>query len=152
MALVHETIHIKAPLDRVFEFVVDYKQFPRWQTNLLEVKDVTGVPGTVGFTYKGFFKALDRRMEGTFKITKVERPRFIEEFGTIVGGGKMLTTTTFETTPESGTLVTFKVEYILGVDIPETERIVLEHSLERGLRYATETLKELIEVRVPVPA
>ena len=71
----------------------------------------------------GFFKALDRRMEGTFKIAKVERPRFIEELGTIVGGGKMLTTTWFETTPESGTLVTFKVEYSLGSDIPETERI-----------------------------
>ena len=46
MAIIHETVHIKAPVERVFEFVIDYKQFPRWQANLLEMKDVTGVPGT----------------------------------------------------------------------------------------------------------
>ena len=153
MTIVHETVHIKAPVEQVFEFVTDYKLFPRWQTNLLEVKDIVGIPGTVGFTYKGYFKALDRRMEGTFRIAKAERPRFIEEQGTIVGGGKMITTTTFDATPDGGTLLTFSVEYDLGPQIPSgPERIVLEHSLERGLRYATETIKELIEVKVPVLA
>jgi len=153
MTSVRETVHIQAPVERVFEFVIDYTKFPQWQPNLIEVKEPIGTPGVVGFTYKGLFKALDRKMEGTFTIAKIERPRFIEEKGTVVGGGTMLTTIVFETAPDAGTFLTFTVEYELGPSIPVgTEKKLFEHSLERGLRYATETLKELIEVKVPVLA
>jgi len=150
---VRETVHIQAPVERVFEFVADYKKYPQWQPNLIEVKDPIGTPGTVGFAYKGFFKALDQKMEGTFKVAKIERPRFIEEQGTIVGGGTMLTTMVFDTAPDAGTALTFTIQYELGPTIPVgPERTLIEHSLERGLRFATETLKEIIEVKVPVLA
>ena len=56
MAIVHETVHIKVPVERVFEFVIDYKLFPRWQTNLLEVKDVTGITRNRRLHLQGFLQ------------------------------------------------------------------------------------------------
>jgi len=149
---IRETVNIHAPLQRVWDFVTDYKRFPEWQTSVYEIKDVIGEPGKVGFGYTALFKAYGKPLKGTFKIIKAELPRFIEEQG-IFPEGKMLTTMVFESTPDGFTSLTFTVNYefephfLDGVVKP-----VFERKLESELRIAIETLKELIEVPVPVLA
>jgi uncharacterized protein YndB with AHSA1/START domain len=152
MGYVRETVYIQAPIERVWEFVTDYKRFPEWQTNVFEIKDVDGTPGTVGFAYTAFFKAFGKPLEGKFKIIKAERPRYIEEQG-IFADGKMLTTTVFESTPEGFASVTFTVDYEFAPSfLISFDRPMFEHYLERELKFANETLKQLLELPVPVLA
>ena len=51
MGHIRESVHINAPIDRVWALGIDHARWPEWQTNLVEIKDFSGVPGQPGFRY-----------------------------------------------------------------------------------------------------
>ncbi|HET7727619.1 MAG TPA: SRPBCC family protein [Candidatus Limnocylindrales bacterium] len=151
MGHVRDVVDIHAPIERVWDFIVDYARWPEWQTNLIELRDFGGVPGTVGFTYTAVYKGLGRRLEGRFEVTVSEPPRLLEEKGHLPGTGEAKSSTLLEATPDGGTTVTFTLDYqmtggFLG-DI--ADRLVFEHAMERDFHTSGLTMKELIEAAVP---
>lgn len=152
MGHIREAAHINAPIERVWEFLVDYRRWPEWQTNVVEVEERGGVPGEVGFTYLGVYKALGRRLETHSEITRSERPRLIEEKGTMPGGGQMTMLSTLEPAPDGGTNLEFMLDYELGSGFLAgvADKLVFERSIERDTRHSTENLIALIESEAPV--
>jgi len=152
MGHIRETVYVHAPIDRVWKFATDPARFAEWQTNVLEIKDVVGLPGEVGSSYAAIYRALGRKIEARAKVTKAESPRFLEEKGHMPGTGEYTATTVLESTPDGGTAVTFTMDYTMGASFIAglADRFLFERSIERDIRHSNENLKELIEAETPV--
>ena len=152
MGHIRETVHINAPIERVWKFINDYERVPEWQSNVLEIKDVTGVPGEVGFIYVSELRALGRKFDSETKITKSEAPRFLEQKFHMPGTGEAVSTSVLESTPDGGTASTFTMDYKMGTAFLGglADRFLFERSIERDIRHSNENMKELIEAEVPV--
>jgi uncharacterized membrane protein len=149
---IKETIFINAPVEKVWEFMVDYRRAPEWQSNVVEVKEFDGTPGEPGFAYTAVYKAMGRRLESRSTIVRSERPRFLEEEGSMAGNGKVTMLNTLETTREGGTALTFTLEYDVGSFFLAgvADKLVFERSIERDVRHSSENLKALVEAERPV--
>jgi uncharacterized membrane protein len=154
MGHIREVLSIQAPVERVWEFLADYARAPEWQSNVIEVKDFEGTPGEVGFSYTAIYKAMGRRMESRSTITGAERPGFLEEKGSMPGGGEVTMTNVLEPAPDGGTAVTFTFDYELGAGFfgQIADRLVFERAIERDVRHSSENLKALIEAEVAAQA
>ncbi len=128
-------------------------RIPEWQSNVQDVKGVSGTMDHVGATYTGVGRLLGRQLEGTFEVTRVEKPRFIELKGTIPGGGQATSTIRLDPT-STGTEYTLELNYELpgGILGGVVDRVFAERTLERDLRHGLETFKALCEAEAKVPA
>jgi uncharacterized membrane protein len=72
MARVEESIEIKRPVDKVFAYTTDAKNWPKWQSFMPEAEQTS--PGTmgVGATFKGISHMMGRNMKWTAIATEYE--------------------------------------------------------------------------------
>ena len=87
MGHVINSIHIDAPPERVFELITDAQRFPEWGDSVIEGKDVSGPQDRVGASFTAVMKFAGRRVESRFETTRVEKPTYLEQKGTMPGGG-----------------------------------------------------------------
>jgi uncharacterized membrane protein len=73
MARIEETVKIECPADKVFTYVADAKNWPKWQLSMLEAKQTSSGEMGVGTTFGGVNKVMGRRMAWTSKVTEYER-------------------------------------------------------------------------------
>jgi uncharacterized protein YndB with AHSA1/START domain len=154
MGHVRQTAHIRAPMERVWDFLTDYARAPEWQTNVVEIGEFSGTPGEVGFRYEAVYRAMGRRMETSSEITRSERPTLLEEQGTMPGSGPVTMTSTLEPGADGGTNITYELDYELGSGLLSgiADRLIMERAIERDVRHSTENMKELIEAEAVVTA
>lgn len=153
MAHVVTHYRIDAPPDRVFELGANAERIPEWQTNIVEVRDVTGKLDHVGAAYTAIMKIAGRRLEARWEVAKVEKPYYTELRGSAPGGGRATTITRIAPAGD-GSDCTFELDYELpGGFIGDLAfKLFAERSVERDVRHSNENFKAIVEAEVPVHA
>jgi uncharacterized protein YndB with AHSA1/START domain len=109
MGEIQETIHIRAPIDRVFAALTDPGRGPEWNPAITGMQGVSPGPAHVGTQWNQTTLIGGRPMNLVCRITQLDPPRFgvLEVSGDQRG---KITTHCFEV--EDGTQVTQKLEYV----------------------------------------
>jgi uncharacterized membrane protein len=147
------TERFEAPIDRVFDLVIDFPRYPEWNPIYTDMTEVVGPPDQVGTRMHGVMKFLGRRMEGWGEIAEIERPRHLKVVGSSKEGGTL--TTIYHLTPVgTATEAEFEAEYELpaGLFGQIADKLFVEKAVERSLKHAIENFKALVETPVPVLA
>ena len=153
MTHVRTSAHLDAPIDRVFELATDFRRYPEWNVNYVEVTEVVGPAHKVGTRIVATMKLLDRKLEGWAEIVEIDQPTFLKLSGTSKEGGKL--TVEYRFTPVGLTTdVVAEIEYELpaGPFGKVLDRLFIERTVERDLRHSMENFKALVEAAVPVLA
>jgi uncharacterized membrane protein len=146
MPEVRDEFRIEASPDRVWAVAIDASRIPEWQTNVVEVRDVTGRLDQLGTRYTTVNRIAGRPLEGEWEVTKAEPNRLLELTGKAPGGGRAVNTVTF--TPSEGrTDVTVELEYELpgGFLGQFANRLFVERALQRDVRHSSENFKAMCE-------
>src|SRR5215207_11243908 len=69
---VEASVEINRSIEEVFEFLTDLESAPRWQAELVDVKDVSGTPIRVGTNFTAVLRFLGRRIEDVLLVTDYE--------------------------------------------------------------------------------
>lgn len=72
MARIEESITIKRPVDIVFAYTTDVKNWPKWHSAMLEAEPMSPGQMGVGTTFRGANRVMGRRMEWNSKVTECE--------------------------------------------------------------------------------
>ena len=72
MARIEESIEIKRPVDKVFAYTTDAKNWPKWQSFIPEAEQTSQGPMNVGSTFKGVSRMMGRSMKWTAIATEYE--------------------------------------------------------------------------------
>jgi len=72
MARIEESIEIKRPVDKVFAYTTDAKNWPKWQSFIPEAEQTSQGPMNIGTTFKGVSHMMGRSMRWTGITTEYE--------------------------------------------------------------------------------
>jgi uncharacterized protein YndB with AHSA1/START domain len=72
MARIEESIEIKRPVDKVFAYTTDAKNWPKWQSFIPEAEQTSQGPVNIGTTFKGVSRMMGRSMGWTAIATEYE--------------------------------------------------------------------------------
>jgi uncharacterized membrane protein len=150
MPVIDETVTIDAPVQAVFDYVVDWRNLPAWDSSITECVRVGPGPVEAGTRFRGASRIMGRRLEWTTEVVEV------------VGGaravsrsveGAMAFTVTYEfAETEQGT----SLRYLLSADsgLGGAFGRVLEPLVEKAqtkvVRANLATLAELLVQRLAV--
>lgn len=70
MARIEESVEIKRPSDKVFNYTTDAKSWPKWQTILPQAEQTSPGPVAVGTTFKGVVRMMGLSMKWTARTTE----------------------------------------------------------------------------------
>jgi uncharacterized membrane protein len=70
MAKIQKSIQISAPVEKVFDYLLDPDNLPAIWPSLVEVKDIQRTPGEELSSYKWTYKMAGMRFEGTTETTE----------------------------------------------------------------------------------
>jgi uncharacterized membrane protein len=152
MTTLRMTLHVDAPIERVFARFIDFKGHPEWNVNNPEVLEVTGPP-VVGTRIHSGWRVLGRRFQGWAEITAIDPPRFLQTDATSFEGGYLRVQ--IRLTPVGpGTDVEVHLDYELpaGLIGHLFDRLFVVRTVERDLRHSMENLEALLEARQLVVA
>jgi len=144
MARIEETVEIKCPADKVFAYVADAKNWPKWQLSMLEAKQNSPGEMSVGTTFEGVNKVMGRRMAWTSKVTEYERNKAWRE--AIKSGSTLLDERLTFNAVERGTKVTqvydMKAGGFLKLFAP-----MMASSMRKEMKKNLSNLKNILEVQ-----
>lgn len=142
-------VHIDAPPEQVFEMATKTERLPQWQSNLVEVRDVTGPGDQVGTAWTAVLKLGGRRLESRWEIVRIERPTLIETRGTAPGGGGATIVNRYDPAA-GGTDMTFELDYELpgGFLGGFADKLFVEAGIERDSKHSGENFKAVCEAEV----
>ncbi len=72
MPKIEESIKIKCPVDKVFAYTIDAKNWPKWQSFIPEAEQTSQGSMNVGTTFKGISRMMGRSMRWTAIATEYE--------------------------------------------------------------------------------
>ena len=153
MGHVRQMGHVDAPPGKAFALTIDPSRDPEWNSSVVEVKDVTGKLDKVGASYTAILKLGGRPLETRWEVTKVEKPRLLEQTAASIAGGHATSTTTFEPAG-GGTDITIEVDYELpgGFVGGMADKLFVERAIDRDVKHSIENFKAICEAEVGVPA
>lgn len=151
MGHIHDTVHIAAPIEHVWDLNADARRMPEWDVNTLEVRDCPDRIDWVGAKFTSVSRVMGRQLNGTSETTRVEKPSRLEQQIALPGGGRASVTMTFEATA-GGTDETISIDYELpgGLFAGVAEKL-LAGSIERDFHHGNENFKALCEATVGQP-
>lgn len=79
---------INRPVSEVFAFVANFENHPKWETDFLEVKQLTSAPSGVGTTYQCLLKLPGQTAASKFEITEYTPNQKIAYAGEPAGPAK----------------------------------------------------------------
>jgi len=88
MLNIEESTVIKRPVAEVFDFVSNFENHPKWESNFQKVKLLTLTPSGVGSIYQSELKLPGQTATSTFKITEYEVNKKIAFEGEAAGPAK----------------------------------------------------------------
>jgi uncharacterized protein YndB with AHSA1/START domain len=145
MIKVENNIVIQRPIEKVFAFLADQTNAPRWQSGLLEVQRITEGPLGVGTRHTAVRKFMGKRLEATNEYIVYEPNKEIT-FKGIAGSADFQHSYLTEPTA-TGTKVTSRMEMepkgLFGLAEP-----LIARSLKREFAASAGELKELLESQV----
>ena len=75
MARIEESVEIKRPVDKVFAYTTEAKNWPKWQSFITEAEQTSQGQMDVDTTFKGTSRMMGRSMKWTAKATEYEPNR-----------------------------------------------------------------------------
>lgn len=153
MAVLQITEHFDAPPERVWQLGSDFKRYPEWNVNYIEIKEVTGPVDRVGTRIHATQRILGRDIDSWGEIVEVEPLKLVKISGSSAEGGHM--TLTYRFTPKAGGAdveTTLDYHLPMGIFGKLADKLFLERTVERDVRHSYENFKALIEAKTPVPA
>ena len=144
MAKVEKSVVINRPVEEVFAFLSDVKNWLKWQSGMLEAEPSSEGPVGVGSTSRGVNQFLGRRLEWTSEITAYELNKKVEQR---IKSGPMLIeqTVTFEPV-EGGTKLTLGGEGESGGLFKLAEPLV-NRQMEKEMGENLSRLKDVLEAQ-----
>jgi len=70
MARIEESVEIKHPVDKVFAYTTEAKNWPKWQTVIPEAEKTSAGKTGIGTTFKGINRMMGLSMKWTAKTTE----------------------------------------------------------------------------------
>ena len=108
MATVSKKIAIKAPVEKVFSFVVSPDNWTRYVTSLTDVRDVSSPDAGVDTTFKWEYRMMGMKFHGRGRVTENVKNR---KFGLMMEGSFPITETYTFSKVDSGTELGIEIEY-----------------------------------------
>ena len=136
-------VEIARPVQEVFAFVADQTNAPRWQTDLHEVRRLTGGPIGVGSEHEFVRTFAGRRFTSRNRFVAFEPGRYVQfeiPSGWISGVASYRT----EASSSGGTLLTSRMEFRVRRPMSLLEP-VLSRLLVKDSRRDEQRLKSLLE-------
>ena len=109
MAHAENSITINRPVSDVFNFLLDGANNKKWRPGVLDIERDATTPSGLGTVYKQGLKGPGGRIDGDYKITRLE-PNKLIEFQVITGPARPTGTYTLEPAG-SGTQVRFVLDF-----------------------------------------
>jgi uncharacterized protein YndB with AHSA1/START domain len=109
MAHAENSITINRAATDVFNFLLDGANNPRWRPAVLDIQHDAATPSGLGAVYKQGLKGPGGRIDGDYKVTRLQ-PNQLIEFQVITGPARPTGTYTLEPSG-SGTRVTFVLDF-----------------------------------------
>ena len=109
MAHAENSLVINRPVNEVFDFLLDGNNNPKWRPGVLDIRHDTATPAGLGAVYKQGLKGPGGRIDGDYKITRLQANQLIE-FQVVAGPARPMGTYTFEPS-NSGTRVSFVLDF-----------------------------------------
>jgi len=75
MARIEESVEIKCPVDKVFAYTTDARNWAKWQSFIVEAEQTSPGPTGVGTTFRGTTRMMGLSMKWTAKATEYEPSR-----------------------------------------------------------------------------
>jgi uncharacterized membrane protein len=135
------SVVIEKPVRKVFEFVTDLKNNPKWQTDILELAVTSDGPFELGSTYRCVNRFMGKRVETEGVITDYQPDRacsFRITSGSVTGESSFL----FEAV-NGATRFTTIAELDLGLF--KLGKIVIRHKINQQLKNDMFKLKAILE-------
>ena len=112
MAKTVKTINIKAPVEKVYDYISEPTNLPEIWPSLVEIKDVQKLPSG-GTKERWVYKMAGIRLEGTSESEDTKNQRIVSK-----SKGGVESTQTWMFQPEAGgTKVTLEVEYTVPIPV-----------------------------------
>lgn len=142
MKTIENSITIKAPVEKVFQYIDDPQNDPDWLIGMIEVHEVEGAPG-VGRHFHWTFKMAGIPFKGQSTTTEhVPNRRLVTE-----SKGQIPSTWAADLEPAGdGTKLTMKVDYTIPIPVlgKLAEHLVLRQN-ERNIKASMTTIQETLE-------
>ncbi len=151
MGHVHVEHHIEAPVEHVWELMLQTDRMAEWNP-YQEMSKISGSLGTVGTTFEGTIKVIGHTFEGTGSVVEAEAPRHLRLRTTTRSGE--VTDYVFDYVPEgAGMRCVLDVEYELPAGILGgiLDRVFIERSIDRQMHQVADNFAALAEATVPQP-
>ena len=143
MAKVERSITVDAPVEKVFDYILDPSNEPEFIPSTLQVSDVTRTEQGVGTHFRWAYKLVGMRMEGETTFTEcVPNKRLVSE-----SRGGIASTWTYTFEPQGDrTRMTTVIEYTIPIPVlgKVAEALVLKQK-ERAVDLAMENIKATME-------
>jgi uncharacterized protein YndB with AHSA1/START domain len=141
-----ESIHIEAPIEHVWSFLVDASHINDWSP--AEYSDFSGPLDRAGTTFVQRWRVLGYEMKGTWEVLEAEPPR---RFRIHTDGP---TDAIYLLEPEGdGTRMTIVSDWEMPGHLPGfIQNLMTKGYVTRNMRHGMETIKALTEATVTVTA
>jgi uncharacterized protein YndB with AHSA1/START domain len=144
MARMEGSVVINRPVDEVFAYVADVRNWPQWNSSMQEGEQTSTGPVGVGTTCQGVSQFLGRRMEWTSEITEYEPNR---KMGQKITSGPMSIEQSLTLVPvEDGTRFTLVGEGEMGGFFKLADPIV-NRAMQRQMEGNLANLKDILEAQ-----
>jgi uncharacterized membrane protein len=143
MARIDDSIDIKRPVDQVFAYTTDAKNWPKWQSFIKEAEQTSQGSMNVGTTFQGVSRLLGRSMKWTAQVTEHELNK---KWSKNITCGSMAITEHVAYEPiEGGTAFTISYDMKAGGFL-KLLSIPLTRSMRKETKRSLSNLKRLLEV------
>jgi uncharacterized membrane protein len=145
------TVHLEAPVERVFALGSDFRRYPEWNVTYREVLEVTGEPVGVGTKMHLSATTLGQTRDGWDEVVEYEPPRLMKTVGRRSDGTEV--TITYSATPSgTGTDLHVEMDYELpaGILAKIADKLFIERAIERDVKHSIENFQAIVEQPVPV--
>jgi uncharacterized protein YndB with AHSA1/START domain len=96
MITLRETINVKSPIEKVYDYLVNLENVQRWQPAVIEVTRLTEGPTRVGTSFREVVRFMGRQYTSTCEIVELEPNRMFAFNATSDGPLEYKTKYTFE--------------------------------------------------------
>jgi uncharacterized membrane protein len=146
MARIQETVVIARPVNEVFAFVANARDWPRWHSTMLEAEQTSPGEVGVGTTFQGVNREMGIRMVWTSKATEYEPG---QKWGETITSGAMLMQASIMFEPlGAGTML--KMQYDMSVGGPlRLLAPVVTANMRGQMKGNLHRLKSILEGRAP---
>ena len=144
MLKIEKSVVINRPIEEVFEFVINVENLPQWAGPVLEAKQSSEGPLSVGTTQTHVVNFLGRQAEISYEVTEYEPNK---KFSTKATSGPIPMETIYNFEPVAeGTMVKLNGKVDAGGFFKLAEPVVAP-MLKRQVETDTSNLKELLEAQ-----